>query len=452
MSKLGNVFFILLLQVWALDKLLTRADEAVQLRWNNLTDTNALCNDYSQAGYYIRRSSSNSTGWVIFFESGGACYSATTCNRRYLRREVRERYGGGLITDDFEELPRAWEEVKDEDRSSVISPLMTSIWTLKDGNNDVDHIDGRDILSPDSDTNPDFSEYNHVLVPYCSSDLWLGNDTKFVHNFTFDPMATDLQFTFRGFVIFRSLFREIFEDSKNFTGNILLAGSSAGGVGVINHVRWVREFLPNAAIRVFTDSSWFVNFHDNIYQRFTDFVNISEDSRGSNFNITEYVEEQNETTLLSLILHHEPCSSIELGTLCCISIHCVISNPNYFPMDVPILVSFSIYDVYLLAPSIRNIDPVNMQETSFDVHFDNRGEDSEPVGLNLDFLRIIGEYGGVMNNTLGTTLHQADHMSYFVTSCFQHIYLATSSLWDDGGLFGVDSFEVTGEEGLIRLK
>ena len=173
-------------------------------------------------------------------------------------------------------------------------------------------------------------------------------------------MVTDLQFTFRGFVIFRSLFSEIFEDSQNFTGNILLAGSSAGGVGVINHVRWVGEFLPNAVIRVFTDSSWFVNFHDNIYQKFTDFVKISEDSRGSNFNITEYVEEQNETTLLSLILHHEPCSSIELGTLCCISIHCVISNPKYFPMDVPILVSFSIYDVYLLAPSIRNIDPVNI--------------------------------------------------------------------------------------------
>ena len=449
MYRLLGIILFILLQGWALDKLLTRA-EAVQLQWNNLTDVNALCNDYTQAGYYIGPSDT-SADWVIFFESGGAYYSATTCNRRYLRREVRERFGGGLITDDFD-LARAWAEVKDKSKTSVISPLMTSLWTLNNGDVDVDKIEGLDLLSQDNNTNPDFSGYNHVLVPYCSSDLWLGNDTKYINNFTFDPMATDLQFTFRGFVIFRSLFRELFDDPQNVTGNILIAGSSAGGVGVINHIQWVKQFLPNAAIRVFTDSSWFVNFQDNIYQRFTDYVNISEDSRGSNFNITKYVEEQNETTLLSLILHHEPCNSIELGTLCCISAHCLISNPNYYPSEVPILVSFSIYDVYLLAPSVRGIDPVNRQETSFDVHFDNNGEDSEPVGLNLDFLRIIGEYGGVMNNTLGTTLHQADHLSYFVTSCFQHIYLATSSLWDEGGLFGIDPFEVTGEDDLIHLR
>ena len=449
MYRLLGIILFILLQGWALDKLLTRA-EAVQLQWNNLTDVNALCNDYTQAGYYIHPSNT-STDWVIFFESGGACYSATTCNRRYLRREVRERFGGGLITDDFD-LARAWAEVKDKSKTSVISPLMTSLWTLNNEDVDVEEIEGLDLLSQDNNTNPDFSGYNHVLVPYCSSDLWLGNDTKYINNFTFDPMATDLQFTFRGFVIFRSLFRELFDDPQNVTGNILIAGSSAGGVGVINHIQWVKQFLPNAAIRVFTDSSWFVNFQDNIYQRFTNYVNISEDSRGSNFNITKYVEEQNETTLLSLILHHEPCNSIELGTLCCISAHCLISNPNYYPSEVPILVSFSIYDVYLLAPSARGIDPVNRQETSFDVHFDNNGEDSEPVGLNLDFLRIIGEYGGVMNNTLGTTLHHADHLSYFVTSCFQHIYLATSSLWDEGGLFGIDPFEVTGEDDLIHLR
>ena len=107
--------------------------------------------------------------------------------------------------------------------------------------------------------------------------------------------------------------------------------------------------------------------------------------------------------------------------------------------------------MYLLGPSIRGVDPVNMQ-TSFDVQFDNNGEHSQPVGLNLDFLRIIGEYGGVMNNTLGTTLHQADHLSYFVTSCFQHIYLATSSLWYEGELSGIDPFEVTSKDDLIRLK
>ena len=178
---------------------------------------------------------------------------------------------------------------------------------------------------------------------------------------------------------------------------------------------------------------------------------FTQDSCASDFNITEYIEDRNDS-LLSLIIHHEPCNSVELGTLCCISAHCLISNPNYFPSDVLILVAFSIYDVYLLAPSVRGMDLINMQETSFEVHFDNEGKDMKPVGLNLKFLQVIGEYGGVMNNTLGTTLHQAGHMSIFVTSCFQHIYLATSSLWDEDGLFGTDPFEVTNDDGVTLLK
>ena len=421
-----------------------------QLRWKNFTNPNALCNDFTQAGYYIHLNTS-STDWVIFFESGGACYSVETCNRRYLRREIRMEYDGGLITDDFD-LPRAYEENRNRSRRMFVSPLMTSIGSLDDEG--LYEIEGRDLLSTNCKINPDFCMHNHVLVPYCSSDLWLGNDFRFnstylaTYKFSYDPTAKNLQFIFRGYVIFQTAIKEVFP--QTFNGNILLAGSSAGGVGVINHSKWVKQHLPNAKIRVFTESSWFVNFHDNIYQRFTDFVNISEDSRASNFNITEYVGEQNDT-LLSLIIHHEPCNSVELGTLCCISAHCLISNPNYFPNDVPILVASSLNDVYLLAPSLRGMVPFNVQENSFEANFD-KGQESEPVGLNFNFLQIIGEYGGVMNSTLGTTLHQAGHMSVYVTSCFQHIYLATSSLWDEDGLFGTDAFEVTNEDGVTLLK
>ena len=438
--------FLTALQGWTMFALFMSAGEALQ--WREFTDTDALCNDFTQAGYYIHNASS--TDWVIFFESGGACYSAVTCNRRYLRREVRLEYGGGLITDDFD-LPRAYEENRNRSRHEFVSPLMTSIGSLNNGT--WRDIEGRDLLSTDCLTNPKFCNHSHVMVPYCSSDLWLGDDTRFDsnHTFNFDPRATDLQFIFRGFVIFQSVFKEIFKDKEDFNGTILLAGSSAGGVGVINHVRWIKQYLLQASLRVFVESSWFVNFHDNIYQRFTDFVNISEASRASDFNITEYVDGENDT-LLSLIIHHEPCNSVELGTLCCISAHCLISNSNYFPEDIPIFAAFSIYDIYLLAPSLRDMNPINEQETSFEVHFDNKGKDVEPVGLNLNFLQIIGEYGGVMNSTLGTTLHQAGHMSVFVTSCFQHIYLATSSLWDEGGLFGTDAFEVTNEDDVTLLR
>ena len=40
---------------------------------------------------------------------------------------------------------------------------------------------------------------------------------------------------------------------------------------------------------------------------------------------------------------------------------------------------------------------------------------------------------------------QASFLSYYVTQCFQHIYLATSTLWGEDGqsVFGSDSLEFT---------
>ena len=51
------------------------------LQWRRIGDPEALCNDFTRAGYYIRRNYSSSD-WLVFLEGGGACYSAETCNRR----------------------------------------------------------------------------------------------------------------------------------------------------------------------------------------------------------------------------------------------------------------------------------------------------------------------------------------------------------------------------------
>ena len=367
---------------------------------------------------------------------------------------MRTRYGGGVITQDFN-LTRAWNENR-IDRRNAVSPLMSSINDLT-GDEYLD-IEGTDILSTNKETNPDFHHYNHILVPYCSSDLWLGDDdiTRFGNtaDFEFKPEATDsIQFIFKGYVIFQSVIHEVIP--TNTTGTVLLSGSSAGGIGVLNHAKWVKEYLPSAKLKVFAESSWFVNFHNNIYHLFTDYVSISKDSRSANFNITEFVIQQdnanggNITSLYSLLLHHQPCNSIGFGTPCCISAHCLIINSEYYPSDIPTFMAFSLYDVYILANSLEGITPYNDQETSFEVNF-NENDETEPVGLNFNFLRIIGEYGGVMNSTLDITSHQSPHLSYYVTSCLQHIYLATSSLWGEDGLFGIDSLEFGNEISSIR--
>ena len=75
------------------------------LTWHNITQAvqrGALCNDFSPAGYFIRRNhhiSSDSlqpedifSVWVIFLESGGGCTSPRSCNERFIEQSVRKQY------------------------------------------------------------------------------------------------------------------------------------------------------------------------------------------------------------------------------------------------------------------------------------------------------------------------------------------------------------------------
>jgi len=76
MSRLTKVAIVVLL---ACTGVLTGVQT---LSWMRIRNPDALCNDFTPAGYYIRKNDSSSD-WVVFLESGGACYSADTCNRRY---------------------------------------------------------------------------------------------------------------------------------------------------------------------------------------------------------------------------------------------------------------------------------------------------------------------------------------------------------------------------------
>ena len=60
----------------------------------------------------------------------------------------------------------------------TISPLMALMQCFVNDSG----IEGRDILDTDSTENPLFHDYNHVLIPYCSSDLFArGRDNDYQH-------------------------------------------------------------------------------------------------------------------------------------------------------------------------------------------------------------------------------------------------------------------------------
>ena len=418
---------------------------AIELTWEFADDTAALCNDFTRAGFFHR--APNVDQWVVFLESGSLCYSSESCNRRYFQSHIRRRYGGADhdVSGNFD-TTSAWESTRSYPRTRVVNPLMTSPYCFKNESLFFEEgkgfsIEGRDVLSSNCNENP-FCNHSHVLVPYCSSDLWLGSDDRSglqcdcwdQECFTYNQTSEDLQFTFRGQTIFQSVLLTLDRLYNLKTASeIVLVGSSAGGVGVLNSAKWVRDTFHNVSLKVITDSSWFIDFRSSINQEF-----------GATTESGQI--ESNFTGTLGSV---EACTNNRLGYPCCISAQCILTESNiktgepYYPRDVPLFLLQSLYDLLLLSRSLSPFNPI----VSTDLY--------TTASLGLQSLMTIGEYGGEMNSSLTATatanLSPPLRLSYFVTQCFQHVYLATSSLREDGGLLGSKVIELSSDTTTVRL-
>ena len=439
-----------------------------EMTWSFTNDRAALCNDFTRAGFFHRNATTNAANqkWVVFLESGSLCYSNETCNRRYFQSHLRERYStefrGRNIFGNFD-TELAWSETgaAGQPLTEVVNPLMTSTSCFRNETSFFDDaevftVEGRDVLSTDFGENPTFCKHGHVLVPYCSSDLWLGSENAtsrqysslmkeepcdcFVQDcFRYDPTSTDLQFTFRGQTIFRSVLETL--DSMydlQRASEIVLVGSSAGGVGVLNSARWVREEFPNASIKVVTDSSWFINFRDGVNKEFGTVIRNSNVSTNSDSSIG---------ALFDLLASNEACSDTRLGYPCCLSAECLLMEKSittkepYFPRDVPLFALTSVYDIFLLANALSGLVPVD-------------GSGIGTASLALQFITTVGEYGGAMNASLIQTSTFASRsdmkFTYFASQCFQHVYLATSTLRQEEGLLGTNRTIVSRQTATFR--
>ena len=262
-----------------------------------------------------------------------------------------------------------------------------------------DKVTGRDLLSSSKSENPTFYDYVHVLVPYCSSDLWLGLKTNPKKPFHFVSDTSVDNFSFRGQTIFRSVFEDLLQ-RHNFSQaeEIVLSGSSAGGIGVLNHADWVLNHVIksrglNATMKSIVDSGWFIDFQDSLEDKikpgFTSFANIS------------------------LVA----CHNDSLGYTCCPSATCMISR-RYYPEIVPLLLISSMYDIFILEDVFKRLE-----------------EEGKTARDNpADYVTLVNMYGGAMNESLTTTESQTSNLSIFAPACFQHIYFSTSSLWGEEGV------------------
>ncbi|XP_062244708.1 inactive palmitoleoyl-protein carboxylesterase notum1b [Platichthys flesus] len=185
-----------------------------------LKNASVTCNDGSPAGYYIKESK-GSKRWLLFLEGGWYCFNRQTCVSRY---ETMRRL-----------------------MSSTEWPQTRT---------------GTGILSPQPEENPHWWNANIVFIPYCSSDVWSGATPKTHHS----------DYAFMGSLIIKEVVNELLTKGLDNAKVLLLAGSSAGGTGVLLNVDHVAEQLQShgytgVQVRGLADSGWFL---DNKQYKFTE--------------------------------------------------------------------------------------------------------------------------------------------------------------------------------------
>lgn len=338
--------------------------------------SDALCNDFTQAGYYIPSTVPRSKEeWIIFFEGGGGCSSLEDCNARW-------KNGATAVAQD----------------GRRINPLMSSAGYPHT-------VQGMGLLSIDPDENPLFHNYTHVLVPYCSQDAFLANRSnpgRSDFSEGFDSSTPDADnFVYKGREIFYSVIKDLLlRREMMYAKTIVLAGSSAGGIGILNHLEWVQQKLNETfpglppELRVIIDSAWFITFNGRHAVQWTE-------------NIPALFD-----------LPEPACHDLSLGFSCCTSPACLFTHQEYLPENPPpIFAISSIYDIFTLDAPLQDA-------------FERFGFDDDQA-----LLRVFNSYGSIMNTTFIQSLSSAtSYLSLFTPSCTQHVYFATSSLWEGDGI------------------
>lgn len=188
-------------------------EDKLDLHLRRFRNKHITCNDGTTAGYYIKRSY-ESNKWIIYLEGGWYCFNDVSCTNR------------------------------------MNTPGADSLTSSK---NWLTKRRGFGILSPSAVENPTWYNANHVLVPYCSSDAWSGNVSR---------AESGGKFSFMGYRIIDEVVQELLLQGLVDAKQLLMAGSSVGGIGVIMNIDRVAEMMATAGssckVRGISDSGWYL--------------------------------------------------------------------------------------------------------------------------------------------------------------------------------------------------
>uniref|UniRef100_A0A3Q0RZ52 Notum, palmitoleoyl-protein carboxylesterase a n=1 Tax=Amphilophus citrinellus TaxID=61819 RepID=A0A3Q0RZ52_AMPCI len=203
------------------------------MRLNFLENTSVTCNDGSPAGYYLKESR-GSRRWLIFLEGGWYCFNKENCDSRY---ETMRRL------------------------------MSSSKWPQTKT--------GTGILSPLPEENPHWWNANmwHLKCYVCCAGLSHIAPVMFGAA----PQPKQSGYAFMGSLIIQEVVKDLLKKGLDNAKVLLLAGSSAGGTGVLLNVDHVAELLEGLGhtgiqVRGLSDSGWFL---DNKQYHCTDCVDTA---------------------------------------------------------------------------------------------------------------------------------------------------------------------------------
>jgi hypothetical protein len=184
-----------------------------QMIFANLAVTpHAACNDGSPAVFLFRKGFGVAASrWVIYLDGGGQCASQGSCMQR------QNTHPASYL-------------------SSVPYSTGTEQFTPLTG-----------ILSPNPKLNPDFYDANLVQISYCSSDYWMGEKDGNTAMTSAQILASKnvSNWYFDGHGILLAVIQLLQQNyGLNNASDVLLAGGSAGAVGVFTNVDFVSGLLP----------------------------------------------------------------------------------------------------------------------------------------------------------------------------------------------------------------
>ena len=165
-----------------------------------LDSDNLHCLDGTPAAYYYRPATSGSNRWVFSLEGGGECTSDDDCTDR---------------------------------ANSKLGSSKTYVNTTTD-------LTGP-FYSTSAEANPDFHDAHHVVVKYCSGDLYSGGSNS-AHEKN--------GLWFQGGLIARGVVFDLkrLYPSIDSASIIVWSGQSAGGIGSLFHLDYISTLFPDSAV------------------------------------------------------------------------------------------------------------------------------------------------------------------------------------------------------------